>query len=187
MAEKLYTREDEIAESHICEPIADYFNKIDSIKLLIELKSILAEYNVFATNGIHFDWIIVKTDERNLLDDYIKYVKSYFEGKITLKYSEELTKSTYPKVSSMFICNDSKTQLGSIHDDLMIMLSILRDDPKVFHQFIKLIIKKKDIKGYKLLADDIVCFFLADFTSAESYAVNCLSLFKPFLNVFCLR
>jgi len=84
-----------------------------------------------------------------------------------------------------YYCDSPAKHLGHIEISLMRFLLIIRDDAKIFQHIGEAIDKSANLDEAKrdLISDDIVFFLLADFTSPETYAINCLSQFKPLIDV----
>eukprot|EP00826_Nyctotherus_ovalis_P026374 TRINITY_DN20607_c0_g1_i1.p1 TRINITY_DN20607_c0_g1~~TRINITY_DN20607_c0_g1_i1.p1 ORF type:complete len:159 (-),score=23.58 TRINITY_DN20607_c0_g1_i1:667-1143(-) len=84
-----------------------------------------------------------------------------------------------------YFCKDSAKYLGDIYVSLMRFLLIIRDSPVIFRLLANAVEKNKSLADATCdsIAEDIVFFLLADFTSSENYAINCLSQFKLLIDV----
>jgi len=84
-----------------------------------------------------------------------------------------------------YFCIESKNYLRELYNPLICALSIMKNDSEVFSFIVRMIGKKKGLNESRLwlLANDIVLFLLADFTSPENYATHCVTLFKPLIGV----
>jgi hypothetical protein len=87
-----------------------------------------------------------------------------------------------------YYCDSSAKHLGDIEISLMRFLLIIRDNAKVFQHLGEAIDNSERLNEVTrdFISDDIVFFLLADFTSPETYAINCLSQFKPLIDVHSL-
>lgn len=84
-----------------------------------------------------------------------------------------------------YLCIDSRNYLEELYNPLICMLSIIKNNDKVFAFIVKMIDRAKDLDEATLafLASEIVTFLLADFSSVENYAAHCIFLLKPLISV----
>lgn len=103
-------------------------------------------------------------------------------SKLVFKPSHKISK---PQPKLRYFCRDSGKYLGDVYVSLMRFLLIVRDSPVIFRLLANAVDKSKSLSeaACDSIAEDFVFFLLADFTSSENYAINCLSQFKPLIDV----
>lgn len=189
---------------------------VQYINALMSLQSTIKDYRVSHEEGMHSPnkQFIAKTKRDKLWSSLNQSLEQYFKEKINELYLRDMAKSiasldpipmpsmkppkTIPKSSQKssksypmlrYFCCDSAKYLGDIYTSLMRVLLIIRDNAAVF-KFIGNVIDKSTTLSESTLdfiADDIVFFLLADFSSPENYAVHCLSQFKQLIAVNSFR
>ena len=117
-----------------------------------------------------------------------KSTTNYYEEKIKQLFLQETATALWrsePPPKPRLLCLKSKDHLGDIYTSLMRVLLMIRDNKKVFTFLGKIIDKDKDLneKFVEFLADDIIFFLFADFSTPEKFVIRCLSQLETLMQV----